>query len=299
MDTETNPTPDSQHPGPLPESEPHASQLDAWASAGDRLEQPDWLPAGVPLARPVGDPCFLPYAPAEPDRRLSALRAGIELLLVIPMAILGAVIGYLLTYSWNPADQRWLHIGDSLGLGSGGALGCVFLVLLGRRKLDSIGWTSRKAATEAGIGIICLVGIYALMIAVAFAIVAHDPSILDTPSAAQQAIEASFPKMSFAAMLLFCLFVAVYEEIVFRGFLLTRLHAIVRRWWLAVAISSLVFALLHLYEGPLAVGMIGLLGLVLGSLFAWRKSLVAPITCHLIHNMVVFMVLNRFSETWT
>lgn len=73
----------------------------------------------------------------------------------------------------------------------------------------------------------------------------------------------------------------VFEEIVFRGFLLTALS---RRWGpaLALVVSSLLFGMVH-GEGILTVGT---LGLVFGALTLWRGSLTAAITAHALVNGV-------------
>jgi membrane protease YdiL (CAAX protease family) len=185
-----------------------------------------------------------------------------------------------------------------MGLGFGAALACMLFVRLGGRRLNTIGLTPRNLPLDVGIGMASLICMWFTLILCSLFIAFWFPSLLEKQSEAQEAIEAHFPRLSFLQMFVLCACIAVYEEIVFRGFLLTRLHAIVRRWWLVVPFAAALFGSLHLYEGPVAVGVVTCLGLVMGALFVWRKSLVAPITMHLLHNLSMFMLLDFLSRTW-
>lgn len=299
-------TPDKHGFVPLPQGDPApASPRDADGQQITARPPIVWMAPGIPFARPIATPVLLPdatacllHAPVETDRLLSRFRAAVEIVAAIPLAIIGAIAGYSLAQSLDPTDERWLGIADSMGLGFGAVLACLLLVWLGGRRISSIGLTTRNWQLNLGIGIASLLGTWFMLITLGGAIAVLFPSLLEEQSAAQKAIEANFPRLSLRQMFVLCLYIAVYEEIVFRGFLLTRLHALVRRWWLAVVIGAVLFGLLHLYEGWLAVGVVTVLGLIMGTLFAWRRSLVAPITMHLFHNFAMFMLLDFISKTW-
>jgi len=243
-------------------------------------------------------PVCLPFAPVSQERPLSAIRAVVEIVLVIPFAFVGGVAGVLIAKACAPADERWIDIAFTMGLGGGGALACTLLVWLGGRKLNTIGLTTRSLPLDLGIGVASLAGMWFMLILCSVFIAFWFPSVLEKQSEAQQAIEAAFPRLSLLQMFILCVCVAAYEEIVFRGFLLTRLHAIARRWWLVVPIGAVLFGSLHLYEGPIAVSVVTVLGLVMGVLFLWRKSLTAPIAMHLLHNFLMFLLLHLVSGTW-
>jgi membrane protease YdiL (CAAX protease family) len=258
-----------------------------------------WLALGIPLARPIES--RLPMPPDTPfsmPPALSRLRAIIEIILVVPAALVGAVMGYTFVSGLQPADERWLGIGDSMGLGCGAALGCMLIVWLGHGRMSTIGLTARNLVLDVCLGITSLFGVYMGLVCATLGVLSLDPALLNQRSAAQQAIETNIPRLSMGGIVALCLFVAIYEEVVFRGFLLTRLHAIVRRRWAAVPLGAVVFGGLHVYEGFLAVGVVTFLGLVMGLLFLWRKSLAAPITLHLFHNLFMFSLLRVVSETW-
>ncbi len=259
------------------------------------------IPLGRPVVAGAADlAAALPHA--APVQRMpmpmSRLRAGVELVLLLPAGILGATATYLIVRSSSPDDPRWLHIADGLGMGAGCVLGCGLILLVARHKPFTIGLTGKRLAANVGIGLLALLITYVVLAQVAMAAVILHPKLLAGPSAAQQAIEQAFPPLSLGAAALVTAFVAFWEEVVCRGFVLTRFQAILRRWWLTVPIASGAFGMLHVYEGPLAIALITTLALVMSGLFVWRKSLVPSITYHLVHNLLMFQLLRSVSSTW-
>jgi len=300
--------PDKQELARPPQGDPSPdspSDADCPATAAAPRPPMAWIMPGVPFARPIATAAlppsataYLPYARTQTDRSLSPLRAAVEIVIAVPLAIIGAVAGYSLAKGLGPTDERWIGIAESMGLGLGAALACILLVWLGGRRISSIGLTTRDLPLNLGIGVASLFGTWFMLMMFGGFIAMLFPSVLQEQSPAQQAIEANFPRLSLQQMFVLCLCIAFYEEIIFRGFLLTRLHALVRRSWLAVLIGAVAFGSLHCYEGALAVGVVTFLGLVMGTLFVWRKSLVAPIILHLFHNLSMFMLLDLVSKTW-
>lgn len=86
-------------------------------------------------------------------------------------------------------------------------------------------------------------------------------------------------------------FVGLWEETVFRGFLLGRLRAAMpasdtpgaqlRRDILAIVVSAVLFGAGHGYQGLLGLLQNTVAGLVLGALVVWRRSLWPAIGAHL------------------
>jgi membrane protease YdiL (CAAX protease family) len=75
-------------------------------------------------------------------------------------------------------------------------------------------------------------------------------------------------------------FVGVYEEVVFRGFLLGRLRVLSGSRALAVLISAVLFAAGHGYQGTLGLVQTFAVGLVLGALAIARGSIWPTIVAH-------------------
>lgn len=82
-------------------------------------------------------------------------------------------------------------------------------------------------------------------------------------------------------------FQAAAEEVVFRGLALQVLGSWMRSPWLAIGLSSVAFALMHIYDiwGMLAVGIMGLVAAWL----TWKTGgLEAAIAIHVLNNLVAF-----------
>jgi membrane protease YdiL (CAAX protease family) len=88
----------------------------------------------------------------------------------------------------------------------------------------------------------------------------------------------------------------IVQEIVFRGLLLQGLLQRMRAW-VAIGVSSAVFALVHGADGSGAVINAFLVGIVLGVLYLRFRSLAAPVTAHVATNssvmLYLFWALNR------
>jgi membrane protease YdiL (CAAX protease family) len=78
----------------------------------------------------------------------------------------------------------------------------------------------------------------------------------------------------------------IIEEVVFRGILFGRL-AYANKFWIAIVLSSLLFALLHFV--PFAVVTFFLLGALLAYLYHTTKRLWAPIVVHFVINSLALL----------
>ncbi len=76
------------------------------------------------------------------------------------------------------------------------------------------------------------------------------------------------------------LVVAICEEVIFRGYLLTRIEEVTGNTCLAVFLSTLLFTLGHGYEGIAGMLAVAYIGLVFSLLYLWRKSLTMVIVLH-------------------
>jgi len=205
---------------------------------------------------------------------------------------LGAITSFSLI---KLADKRWTNVIDGAGTGIGTLTACAVMLLIARHKPASIGLTRRNWLLNIGLGAAALAAFYACFViplSVSF------PQLIQQGEHTRQAIEQTFPPMNFAWIALLMTFVVLWEEVVFRGFVLTRMRVIFGRWWLAILVCSFVFGVIHYYQGTLAVCMISVLALVMGTLFAWRRSLVPSMTLHWLSNVGSVLLIKYFSDTW-
>jgi len=173
----------------------------------------------------------------------------------------------------------------------------VFVVLyLDRRPLRSVGLHLKNWRGEILAAILTLIAIYALQALIGKIVDFKWPQFSD--QAVRQRIEVAkmFPKISPLYLLAFTLCVGFYEELLFRGFLMTRLANIFKNVWLALAVSSLLFGAVHFYEGPLAMFQIFTIAIILGGLFILRKSLISPILVHTAFNFINLITVIYFIQ---
>jgi len=264
------------------------------------------IPEGIPLARPVAVdsdadiealPCADVATPSWPAP-MSRLRAVIELLLLLISSEGVAFVARELSTRVSLTDPRWFQVLSTAGVGAILMLACFVIVRVAGHLPSSIGWTRKDLGINVAIGLGALVATYVVFFSGIFAASFVFPDLLTETPAAQQAIEKHFPPMRLYWVLPLTIFVAFWEEIIFRGFLLTRLNAIFKRWWLTILLASAMFGAIHIYEGLLAVLIISGLALVMSTLFVWRRSLVPSIVLHFLHNLFIFILLSAISKTW-
>ena len=174
-----------------------------------------------------------------------------------------------------------------------GALMLLVTVLLVRRDAwwrESLGLGRQPVGSMLGWSLLGFVGTYVMNLVLISAylaahgnleaVAAHRATWLG--SLAELPVEVTLPLVAFAG---------VWEETVFRGFLLGRLRAsmpvrdsrgaALHRDVLAVVLTGIFFGAGHGYQGLLGVGQTALAGIALGALTVWRKSIWPAIGAHL------------------
>jgi membrane protease YdiL (CAAX protease family) len=262
-------------------------------------------PDQIPIARAVACsdipfcefPADAPVVPTVPAA-MRPLRAFMELLIMLPIAIAGASIAFIIYSVWHVIDFRWVNVLSSVTMGVPVLVYIRLMVWLDDERGEAIGWTTRRFWRNVGVGLGTFALAYAYAMLMALVLMRLLPSMFTEEPAAQKAIQKTFPNMHLGPMILMMLFVSIWEEVAFRGFLLTRLQVILRHWWLTVPVGALIFGSIHLYEGPFAAIVIAGMGFIMGILFVWRKSLVPSIVFHFANNMVMLQILRWVSSDW-
>lgn len=95
--------------------------------------------------------------------------------------------------------------------------------------------------------------------------------------------------------------VGVYEELLFRGFLMTRLRRGLGSWTASVVVSTAVFTSLHgMDQTSAALVLITVLSLVFSAVTIWRRSIVPAIVAHTLWDFSQFVYLYYVAgDQWT
>lgn len=195
----------------------------------------------------------------------------------------------------------------------GNALLAVALVALGlrasRQRWRDIGLGRTRLLPALGWGIVGLLAVYISQAVIVGAllgtgVLAWLPSLdvtghLDD----KKRLAEQFNVLPWASIVPLAMVVGFYEEVLFRGFLLTRIGVLFDvdpiegapmaqrgRVVLAVGVTALVFGAGHAYQGGLGVAQTTIAGLGLGALVALRRSLWPAIVAHTLIDVVGLLV---------
>lgn len=164
----------------------------------------------------------------------------------------------------------------------------VFFLLQNDETIGSIGWKSTGMKREAALGVGLVVPVMIIERLIWMALphlglkyVRHPPDFLI----------AKHPWQFFLACVMVTV-AAAAEETIFRGYLISRFHAITGRVVPAVIISTAIFTLGHIsYEDSGKLIYVGIMGLILAIVYVWRKSLIAPMVIHLLQDFFPLVLI--------
>ncbi len=264
-------------------------------------EVPDrWLTVARPAWSAEPGARYDPASISAGGTGISRGEAVIELFVLMAVlfgpGIMRQVISYLQGLEPHYQVGAWIYLlAASTGLL---ALLLVWFILhKDGQSLRSIGFHGKNLFAELGVCVAALMAIYfALMVVAAVFFVVHLlwPQVTETTISDRYKLIELFPTLRWYLLLPFCVFVGFYEELLFRGFLLDRLRIALGSWRMAVPASALIFAFGHLYEGPLAVLQIFLMGLILAAIYARRGSIVGIALAHAVFNAINLSIMQNY-----
>lgn len=117
-----------------------------------------------------------------------------------------------------------------------------------------------------------------------------EPESPRLPQAITPLLDLPWPRL-IAGLLIATLWVPLAEEIVFRGWLFKALQRTRPGVWLALPVTTLIFALMHSFYSPGGVLVIALLGALLGWL-RWRyDQLALCVIAHALYNALTLLLV--------
>lgn len=269
----------------------------------------------IPVARPVVLLAERPQPPGHPFF-LSRWTAGtcfrdvlllIGLLLAAEFAV-GTALGFAIGMpELDDADFAAVHremLMPMLAVRSTLVLSIVYLLLRWRgQSAQTIGLNKRADVVDwvidLAIGIGCTLTAYAWLFAWLFASSFLWPGWLDEMGKNKEQLIELIPAMHPLWFVPMMLAVSVYEEVLFRGFIMTRLRRTFGGWTLAVIINTLLFTVAHVGDQtPAAMPIIAGLAVIFSIATIWRKSLVPAIVGHFLFNLSQMIGIFVSSPDW-
>lgn len=282
--------------------------------AGDSIPTARPFVDGVPLARPITPPHRTNAGSQADELALATSTAGtawLDVLAFVLFMILleflaGAAIAIIVEIPVEPllrdsdlapagavsALNRALLL-PTIAIRALGSLGIIALILVYRgQSAGSVGLSRR------GLPMNCLIGVAATVVAYGLIILSMSmlwlvwPGLLDQMQENAERIMDIVPRLHPLGFFGVAAVVGVYEEVVFRGFLMVRLRRASGSWIVAVFVSTAIFTALHaLDQTHAALVSVTILSLVFSVVTIWRRSIVPAIVAHALFDFAMFIYL--------
>jgi membrane protease YdiL (CAAX protease family) len=265
------------------------------------------LSLGIPVARPITVPGLAPSPLNEmllPNSTAGQawIDLGVFVALIVAFEmlagqIMAAALGIELPAEpVAPAEEAALvrRVLIPLLVTRAGFSTLVICLLLAARGASwrSVGLVRRSMVLNTLLGAASTVVMYILMVILLPVIWALWPQVTRQLQENSEFILDMLPRMSPAGLALVSLLVGTYEELVFRGYLMTRLRRATGSWALAIVLNIAVFTALHsLDQTSAALIWIALLGVMFSVTTVWRRSLVPAIVGHTLFDLSQFLLL--------
>ena len=273
------------------------------------------LSAEIPVARPLGPPP-VPETPVAEWLLPTSTRGSA---LVDIFAVFGCIMAFelllwtvLIVFAGDSGDtDGGMSMPNSdatrgallemLAVRAAATTALILLVLRSRRQsLATVGVTWRSWGLNLGIGACSTIVAYMLIWSALGVLWLLAPSLLEQTDNASRLLEL-IPRLSPFGFFAMSAIVGVYEELLFRGFLMTRLRRATQSWTAAVLISSAIFTALHAVDQEaIALVAVGILSLVFSTVTIWRRSIIPAIIGHTLFDLSQLLGLMwQAGDTWT
>jgi membrane protease YdiL (CAAX protease family) len=160
------------------------------------------------------------------------------------------------------------------------------------KRLGVAGFARRPPLFVLGHGVLGLVLVYIALFAAAMlagSLYVAFGGDLDSLSAADEEGGVALTAPSLAVAYVISLTAGVTEEVVYRAYAITRLEELGFRR-AAYLVPGVVFTLLHLYQGVLAVALIGAVTVAFTWLYRWKRSIWPVMLAHALFDGVQFTI---------
>ncbi|MEK7756324.1 MAG: type II CAAX endopeptidase family protein, partial [Planctomycetota bacterium] len=211
--------------------------------------------------------------------------------------------GTALSPSEPDASQvRQVMLLPAISLRALGAM--VIIAVLARRRgltARSVGLTWSGAPLNLAIGLATLLVVYGLIAVTMTLLWFLCPAMVGEMEENARRIMELVPNLRPVEFVPLAALIGVYEELVFRGFLMTRLRRATGGWTIAVVLSTVVFTALHAFEQTRsALVIVAILSLVFSLVTIWRRSIIPTIIAHALFDLSQLLWLHlQAGDSWT
>ncbi len=271
-------------------------------------DQPVEPPRARPVpARPVMAAGIADRPPPSAERPLdlsglTVAQAWLDLLLVFAVGVLGPNLP-LIVHGWFGIEgDAVMPTALIVAAKWGEMIAAVTLLayLLASRRLRPavFGLSGKRPVAQLGWSLLTVLAVYGylmLSVLVIQTLVQLGLISLDQQIAQRVEFAEKLPVGGWTTVVLLVA-VAIHEEVLFRGLLLTYLRRVSGSWSIAVVGVSAIFAVLHIQQGTLAVVQVFGLSVVLCLMFIASRSLPALIAAHFVFDLIQFQLIHLLPQ---
>jgi len=192
-----------------------------------------------------------------------------------------------------PIALRKAMLFPMLGIRAVTTLGLVgAFVWFRRESFRAVGLSKRGLALDGIIGAALTLAIYGIILTTLFFLAHVWPNSSRQLNKNALVLLDLLPSAGPLAFFAMAATIGLYEELLFRGFIMPRLRRATGSWLMAVLLSSTIFTALHaMDQTPAALILVAILSISLSIITIWRRSIVAAIVAHALFDFSQFMFL--------
>lgn len=240
-------------------------------------------------AVPASPGSTAPAANARPPEVITPLASYLHTVFIVLLMVgVGVMSAVSFKKGTAPTSPLALYIPTIIWLWSLALLVYAGMRMRGHRLREAFGRTWHNfddALMDVVVAAGFWVGAFVVLVSLSLLLVriTHTP----TPTSLPTEMRALTPQGATGAALWIVLSISagLCEEFVFRGYLQRQFAAFTRSWGGGIVLSAVIFSLGHLYEGALRAFVIGIFGILLGTLARMRRSLAPGIIAHAWHDI--------------
>jgi len=280
---------------------------------GPPQDHPDFVPTArpIPLAQATDVPAAMDplIAPSQSDSATHPLyltqstrgSTWIDIAVLVTLVLLSdLLVGGVLFFVLGYEDDK-LYLLPTVVLRMFFLPTIVVLILRFRgQRAGSVGMAYNTLGLDILIGMITPAVTFGVVLVVMGTIWLAWPNLFSEMQRNAETIIGHVPKLSTLGFAILAAMVGFYEELVFRGFLLTRFRRATGNWTIAVFLSSLLFVAPHaMSQVPIALVPVTILSITFSLVTIWRKSLIPAIVGHVLWNFFQFINLSyQAGDAW-
>lgn len=166
----------------------------------------------------------------------------------------------------------------------------VVIVLMLRfrgQRLRDLGLNAAGWANEVGLGFLVLPVLFGATMVVSLFFQRFLPQLVQTDNPLLDLVRSPLDLVLF---MLSSVWVGGVKEEIQRAFILTRFDRYLGGMWLGLFVWSAFFGVMHGMQGIDKAAGAGVLGLLFGLIYIWRRSLIAPIVAHALYDITTLLI---------